>query len=294
MKWYRTTFAGVPRRLYTAAFVVIIATLACGVEKPQPAEVPTPTSTPKIGVPVYGVTCDPAVLEMVHGETKTIAIADTGGVGRVTEFTIGTVTGTTGDSDASEINVSQQPAPNDGWSALPGQIQVVSTAVDGPERTESYLINIIVGGGRGTQNITGGNIWCQVNVKHLEPTPTPSYTATMTLTPTATSTPTKPPYIVTGSGYRVQFIGPWQAQTDGTLPASFQVIGPDNLPAQGTFYATLGDPPSDPMATHANGQLDQYGRITLVLNVNWPPGTTKLYFNFDNATYEVGEITINP
>ncbi len=289
---YKTIVTGVPRRIYAAALVVIIVTLACGTTTPQAPESPTATSTPKIGVPVFGVTCDPSILEMLHGETKTITIADTGGVGKVTEFKVGTVAGTASDPTASEISVSQQPEPSDsGWSTLPGTINIVSTAVDGPERTETYFINILVGGTQGDDQITGGNIWCQVNVKHLEP---PTATPTITATPTETATPTKPPFIVTGHGFQVLYTGPWQAQTGGTLAVSFQVMGPDNRPAQGTFNATLGDPPSDPKASHASGQLDQNGMITLMLDVNWPQGVTRLFFNFDDETFEVGEITIIP
>lgn len=288
----KSNVTGVPRRIYAAAFIFILVTLACGTATPLTPEVPTATSTPKIGIPVFGVSCDPSILEMLHGETKAITIADTGGVGQVTEFKVGTIAGTASDPAASEIDVSQQPEPSDsGWSALPGTINIVSMAVDGPERTETYFINILVGGTQGDEHITGGNIWCQVNVKHLEP---PTATPTITATPTETHTSTKPPFIVTGSGYRVQYTGAWEVQTGGTLSASFQVLDAHNQPAQGVFFATLGDPPSDPNATHANGQLDQNGMITLMLAVNWPPGATMLYFNFDGATFEVGEITINP
>ncbi|MEW6094221.1 MAG: hypothetical protein AB1531_09680 [Chloroflexota bacterium] len=285
------TVSSYPRRLYLALTILVAATLACGTVTPQPSPTKTSTPTPKVGVPVFGVTCDPVPLEMIHGETKTIAIADTGGEGKVTEFKVGTIAGTASDPAASEISVSQQPAPGDsGWSTLPGTITVVSTAVDGPERTETYFINILVGGRQGDDHITGGNIWCQVNVKHIVPT------ATFTLTPTATITltKTKPPFIVTGSGYRIQYTGPFEAQMGGTLAASFQVFDARNQPAMGLFSASLGDPPTDHNASHASGQLDQLGMITLMLDVNWPPGVTKLFFNFDGETFEVGEIIINP
>lgn len=297
MKSQRTTIAGVSRQLYAVVVVLVVTTLACGNVAPEK----THTPIPHIGIPVYGVSCQPTILAMLHGETNTIAVADTGGLGRVTEFKLGTVAGTASDPAASEIKVSQQPAPNgSGWSTLPGTIQIVSTAIDGPERIETYYINILVGGGQGSNTITGGNIWCQVDVRHLLPTQTPSSTPTPTSTPTPSASPTptntatKPPFIITGNGYRVLFIGPWQAQTSGTLAASFQVTGPDGRPAKGIFYATLGSPPTDPKASHANGQLDLDGRITLMLDVKWPAGITRLYFNFDDATYEVGEITILP
>jgi hypothetical protein len=90
------------------------------------------------------------------------------------------------------------------------------------------------------------------------------------------------------------YIGSLEAQAAGTLEVAFQVFGPDGQPAQGIFFATLGDPPSDSRASHANGQLDQEGRITLNIIVNWPAGITKLYCGFQDQVYEVAEIVINP
>ncbi|MBI4731913.1 MAG: hypothetical protein HY781_07285 [Chloroflexi bacterium] len=236
MMSYKTNVTGVPRQIYIIALIFLITALACETTATPAPESPTATSTPKIGVPVYGVTCNPAILEIPHGFTKSIHIVDTGEVGKVTEFKVGTVAGTASDPDASEIAVFQ-PDPNEtGWSKLPGAISVGSLAVDGPTRTETYFINIIVGGAQGDDNITGGNIWCQVNVKHEEPTPTFTITPTITATPTQTATSTKPPFIVTGSGNRVQYTGPWQAQTGGTLAVSFQVMGPDNHPAQSEWH----------------------------------------------------------
>jgi hypothetical protein len=129
-----------------------------------------------------------------------------------------------------------------------------------------------------------------------ESTNTPVPTSTVILpTPELTDTPTPlPPVIFTNDGFRIVYTGALEAQAGGTLEVVFQVFGPDEQPAQGTFFATLGDPPSDPRATHANGQLDREGRIALSLNVNWLAGITKLYCGFHDQVYEVATITINP
>ena len=293
------TSPGVPRLHLTAVLALSLAVSACnfGVPAAPAKPAPPPTSTPKVGGQVFGVTCDPTPLAMLHGETKDVALSDIGNVGRVTEFRIGTVTGTANDVDASEVQLTQNPAPGgSGWSSLPGTIQVASTAVDGPARTETYLINILLGGGQGTGQITGGNLWCQLNVEHVvTPTPTPSVTPTPTATPTPTPTPTATPkYVITGPGFQIWYTGQEQAQTSGTLEASAQVIGDNGEPGQGPFSFSLGDPPTDPRATHASGSLDSEGKITAILEVNWPAGTTKLYCSFNGQVYELAEITITP
>ncbi|HLE73671.1 MAG TPA: hypothetical protein VI688_05460, partial [Anaerolineales bacterium] len=96
---------------------------------------PQPPS--RIGGRVFGVECKPVTLEMQHGETQNIQLADVGGEGKVTGFKVGTVRGD------GFIQVSQ-PAPNNtGWSDLPGAIQVKSLAVDGPTRTVTYYIEVL-------------------------------------------------------------------------------------------------------------------------------------------------------
>jgi hypothetical protein len=103
-----------------------------------------------------------------------------------------------------------------------------------------------------------------------------------------------PPAISTEDGFRIVYTGPSEAQAAGTLVVTFHVFGPDDQPAQGTFFATLGDPPSDPRASHSNGQLDQQGTISLTLPVNWPAGVTRLYCAYRDRVYEVAEIVVNP
>lgn len=125
-----------------------------------------------------------------------------------------------------------------------------------------------------------------------EPIDAPLPTAT---SPIPTNTPARQPIVLlTEDGFRIVYLGPVEAQVGGALEAAFQVLGPDGQPAQGTFFATLGDPPSDSRASHANGQLDQEGKISLMLGVNWPAGLTKLYCAFQDQVYEVAQIVINP
>ena len=279
-------------------FMVVVlfgATLACELSaQPPPAATPTPTpkptSTPKIGGRVFGVECQPAAADMLHGETQGIGLVDVEGLGKVTGFRIGDIAGTAGDVGASEVEVSQKPAPNAaGWSTIPGTIEFKSLKVDGPPRTESYIFPVILGGSQEAE-ISGGNIWCQMNVKHTVP-PTP--TATPTPKPTPSPTP-EPPFIITDDGFRIIYSGPLQVQIGARLEATFQIITPEGLPAKGTLAASLGDPPSDRKASHASGELDTEGKVTLSFDVNWPAGTTKLYVSHGGKVYEVTEITVNP
>ncbi len=291
MKTSGTFDTRVPRQFFAAIATLFIFILACGngILKPPPTPTASPTRTPLIGMAVFGVVCDPPELNILHGETPEIGLVDSLKHGKVTDFKIGSIAGGAGDADASEIDVSQEPAPNGaGWSTLPGAIQVVSSAVDGPPRTESYYINILLGGYQGADHIVGGNLWCLVNVEHIVP---PTTTATPAPHPSPTPTP---PFITTGDGFRIIYTGPRQAQTGGTLEAIFQIVTPDGLPAKGILAASLGDPPSDRKASHASGELDTEGKVTLFFDVNWPAGTTKLYISHAGKIYEVTEITINP
>ena len=135
------------------------------------------------------------------------------------------------------------------------------------------------------------------------PTPstgTPAVTATRTpspVTPAVTATPTPSagtpattPATVQVNGFTVTYSGPGEADSGGTLITMFRVEGPSV--GGSTFFATLGDPPSDPMATHGSGQLAADGTITIPLDVAWPPGATMLYFSYADAVRPIAEILI--
>ena len=201
-----------------AALAAILA--SCG--PPQPPS--------RIGGRVFGVECKPVTLEMQHGETQNIQLADVGGEGKVTGFKVGTVRGD------GFIQVSQ-PAPNNtGWSNLPGAIQIKSLSVDGPTRTVTYYVEILLGGRQGDR-IAGGNIWCQVDVKHVAP-PTPTFTPT----PTPSITPTPTPPVKVSSECKVDIQHGGQEDIRFELPEGFRywvsrIIGDGKL---SVFYIRNG------------------------------------------------------
>lgn len=425
---YQSVDTKATRQLFAVIVIVFVVTLASCATPIPTLTMPMATTTPRIGGRVFGVECQPTELNMLHGEIQQFGLLDVGGAGKVTDYSIGTVVGDGG------IEVSQIPAGNaSGWSTLPGTVQVKSIAVDGPPRIVTYYINILVGGKQGTEHITGGNIWCQVNVRHtvppitadtskpslpadtskpslpaehlvpLECQPSPliilhgdaaeirlvavesesawtvfrigdivgtagdtyaveievsdpnlnlagnpmgwsnlpgpiqiksiavdgpprieSYSIhiqyggyiggrivraniictiqvqhdvalTSTVTPTPIPPPTpKLPFITTEDGFRIQYMGPLQVYTGGKLAATFKIVTPDGKPARGTLLASLGDPPSDPRATHASGNLDAEGKVTLLFDINWPVGTTKLNVSHGGKVYLVVEIEVNP
>ncbi len=298
------------RRLLVVGIFLLLASLACQNGKPPVVEA-TPTSTPKppkVGGEAFGIACRPVSQEVLHGDLAEISLVDQNGLGRVTDFKVGTVIGSGGDSEAREINISQRPESNaGGWSQLPGVVLVDSKAVDGPPRTETYYINILLGGMRGENHITGGNIWCEVKVRHEEP-PISTVAATVTqLSPMASATPLPPvitsvpptmivspqsPVVVTKEGYLVTYTGPLHVSLGREFQASFQVVDSFGKPGLGEFMVTLGDPPSDQMASHSRGTLDATGNVALSLMVTWPVGTTKLYFSYAGQVYEMTTIWI--
>lgn len=80
--------------------------------------------------------------------------------------------------------------------------------------------------------------------------------------------PAEQPFVVTASGDRVVYTGPLQAKQNGQLEATFEVTLANGNPATGELFATLGEPPTDALATHAHGLLED-GKIKLTLDVNW-------------------------
>lgn len=115
----------------------------------------------------------------------------------------------------------------------------------------------------------------------------------VTAAATAVPTPTIPLGVALDiPGYTVVYSGALVAQAGGTLQASFTVLDSVGNPASGEFFATLGDPPSDPNAGHGSGILGPDGRVTITLVVNWPPSETKLYFSYPDAVYEIAGIFV--
>jgi hypothetical protein len=212
---------------------------------------------------------------MLHGETKEIEIklADED-VGKGAEFKVGTIFGD------GQIVVSQQPVPNNtGWSTLPGTIQVQSIAVDGPRRTVTYDIQILLGGGIINKNFA----MCQVIVQHDD---IPSIITGGTS-------------IITDDGFRVTYPGPLEVPTGRTLRVpvrfQFQVLKPDGLPAKGALTVTLRASASDPDAVHATAELDAQGMATIPLDINWPAGTIlELLFSHEGKVYKLANLAVTP
>ena len=97
--------------------------------------------------------------------------------------------------------------------------------------------------------------------------------------------------IVASNGCEITFFGPFEARRGDDFIVEWRVVcGGD--PGVGTFFATLGNPPSSANATHASGELGAGGNITLTLEVNWDTGETTLLCSYEGEVYEVTQITI--
>ena len=122
------------------------------------------------------------------------------------------------------------------------------------------------------------------------PTPAPVTPAT-TPTPapvTPASTPT--PATVEVDGVTVTYTGPTETDAGGTLPTTFRVEGPSVVGS--TLFATLGDPPSDALATHGSSEIGADGTVTITLDVLFPSGPTLLYISFAGVVLPIAEIQI--
>lgn len=116
-------------------------------------------------------------------------------------------------------------------------------------------------------------------------------------TPVATApaaTATASPATAQIRGFTISYRGPLTARTGETLNVPLQVLDAQGRPAQGTVFATLGDPPSDARASHGNAVLDGMGRATIPLRVNWPSGTTRLYTSWQDMVAPLTTMTIQP
>lgn len=223
----------------------------------------------------WGIECEPEPLVLEHGGSDFLTlvvtdapIPDTLEVVSVTGPADGVLGG---DPDADQI--FEDPTRGTGPDVFgAGNILVGSWAVHGfPDLPigMTYQLEVKVEGDAGVKSVN-----CTVVVNHIIPTPAP-------------------PPIEFAPGGSIYFGGPHQALAGGILPVAFVVEEADGQPATGEFRVTLGDPPTDPRASHAVGMLKD-GRIVLEVPVTWPPGTTKLYCAFRGAVLEVGEITVLP
>lgn len=176
--------------------------------------------------------------------------------------------GASTDPAAVEIAVSPPLDPFAAPSEFPDVVTVESLEayVHGPPHTDTYTTRVLLIGEGRWQLLD-----CEVKVRHWD---------------------SWPPVVVDSDS--VVYNGPPQVRSGGTLRARFCVTDANGNPAQGEFFATLGDPPGDPRASHASGQLDAEGWITLELPVNWPPGLTVLYFSWRGQVFEIAQIEVLP
>lgn len=99
--------------------------------------------------------------------------------------------------------------------------------------------------------------------------------------------------VTTEDGFKVIYSGPTQVRAGGQLAAKIQVLTPEGKPARGKLNITLGDPPTDPHASHTSAAIDADGRVNVNLDVKWPVGKTKLHFTHAGKVYAATEIDVN-
>lgn len=99
--------------------------------------------------------------------------------------------------------------------------------------------------------------------------------------------------VTTEDGFKVIYTGPREVKTGGQLVAKLQVLTPEGKPARGKLNITLGDPPTDPKASHASVPIDAEGWVNVNLDVRLPAGKTKLHFTHAGKVYAATNIDVN-
>lgn len=213
--------------------------------------------------------CEPDPLVLYHGEKGKIAFVRVAGVGVPNKYlVVGAIgpLGLFGDPFAEEIDIQPATDPNGIPQNFPDVVTVTSLEVHGPSHSKAYEIVVRLKGPGRVETEK-----CQVEVIHWNPWQ---------------------PVAVDDDS--VVYDGPPQVRSGGTLRARFQVTDAYGNPAQGEFFATLGEPPGDKRASHASGQLDAEGWVTFELPVNWPPGVTVLYFSYRGQVFAIAQIEVLP
>ena len=217
----------------------------------------------------WNMDCEPDPLVLNHGETGTIHFVQAAGVGRPAGYNVVGATGPLGlfaDPFADEIDVQPAPDPFGVLQPFPGGIDVASLDVHGPMHSKAYEIVVRLAGPGRVETEK-----CMVEVFHWNPWPA-----------------------VIVDGDSVVYSGPPQVRSGGTLRATLRITDANGHPAQGELSGTLGKPPGDKRASHASGQLDAGGQVTLELPVNWPPGLTVLHFFWRGQVFEIAQIEVLP
>ena len=88
----------------------------------------------------------------------------------------------------------------------------------------------------------------------------------------------------------ITFFGPFEARQGEEFKVKYLVVCGDE-PGQGILFTSLF-PLAEGKASHANGELDANGEITLILEVDMEAGTAELLISYEGETYHVADITI--
>jgi hypothetical protein len=78
----------------------------------------------------------------------------------------------------------------------------------------------------------------------------------------------------------VTYEGPTAVSTGEPFTAALCVQDGDGNPVSGKqLLSSFGDPPSSENATHGSATTDENGCAEIEMEVNWPAGTTVLWFS---------------
>ena len=230
----------------------------------------------RIGPDVWSVECDPDPLVMDHGggDFIRLVVASAPPPDTVEVVAVSGSEGLLGDPNAVQIaefpDRGTGPQPFGDGTIFVDSLDWAVHGFPGWVIGITYQIELKVEGSLGDKSTN-----CTVIVDHFAP-------------------PEAPPAIPAEGGYAIIYAGPLQARAGGTLDGAFLVTDANGEAASGVLSVTLGDPPTDPLASHSSQQLGPEGATAFGLPVKWPPGTTKLYCAFQDKVYEVAEITISP
>ncbi|MFA4874058.1 MAG: PKD domain-containing protein [bacterium] len=204
----------------------------------------------------FKVECTPNPGSFLHGTDTTITITKASGDGTPLKWNI-------------KSGIDGAPFPEITWAAT--NTFSVPNVVDGPPRAVYFPVEIEVWSPSYTQIIE-----CDAFVWHSED-----------------SGGGVPPWVDIGNGSRIIYTLPTAVESQKTMDVTFQVVDAEKKPLSGNFSVTVGDSPDDTQASHAEGNLDEAGRIILSPVVNKAPGTmTRLYCSYQGTRYEVTTLTV--
>jgi PKD repeat protein len=204
----------------------------------------------------FKLECAPNPGSFLHGADTTITISKASGDGNPTEWNI-------------KSGMDGAPFPNNAWET--DNTFSVPSVVDGPPRVVYFPVEIEAWNGFYSQIIE-----CDVFVFHSDD-----------------GGGGFPPWIDIGNGKKIIYTLSTAVASKSTLDVTFVVRDANDKPLGGKLYATVGDSPDDPDASHVEGNLDEAGRVVLQPTVNKDPGaTTNLYTSYEGERHLVTELTV--